>query len=329
MKRSLSILMLGTALVCSSAAFAQTLDKNVKVGSLSDQSGLYSDLGGPGSTLAAQMAVEDSGLLAKGWKIDVISGDHQNKPDVGTNIARQWLDVDKVDIIVDVPGSGVALAVNNVVKEKNGVFLDSGAAASDLTNDQCSPNTVHWTYDTYLLANGTGKAVVKAGGDSWFFLTADYAFGAALERDTTAVINANGGKVIGGVKHPLNTSDFSSYLLQAQASKAKVIGLANAGGDTTNAIKQAAEFGIVSGGQKLAALLLFVTDVHALGLQTAQGLTFTETFYWDMNDSTRAFGKRFSDRMKNHAEPSMVQAGRLFVADPLLQGTRSARRQSA
>jgi branched-chain amino acid transport system substrate-binding protein len=301
--------MLGTALVCSNAAFAQTLDKNVKVGSLSDQSGLYSDLGGPGSTLAAQMAVEDSGLVAKGWKIDVISGDHQNKPDVGTNIARQWLDVDKVDVIVDVPGSGVALAVNTVVKEKNAVFLDSGAAASDLTNDQCSPNTVHWTYDTYLLANGTGKAVVKAGGDSWFFVTADYAFGAALERDTTAVINANGGKVLGGVKHPLNTSDFSSYLLQAQASKAKVIGLANAGGDTTNAIKQAAEFGIVSGGQKLAALLLFNTDVHALGLQTAQGLTFTETFYWDLNDGTRAFSKRFSDRMKNHAEPSMVQAG--------------------
>ena len=192
---------------------------------------------------------------AKGWKIDIISGDHQNKPDIGTTIARQWLDVDKVDVIVDVPNSGVALAVNNIVKEKNAVYINSGAATSDLTNAQCSPNTVHWTYDTYMLAHTTGQALVKAGGDSWFFLTADYAFGAALERDTTAVVNANGGKVIGGVKHPLNTSDFSSFLLQAQSSKAKIIGLANAGGDTTNSIKQAAEFGIVKGGQKLAALL--------------------------------------------------------------------------
>ena len=307
MNKLRSILMFGVAMALSTAAMAQ--DKTVKIGNLSDQSGLYADLGGPGSTLAAQMAVEDSGLVAKGWKIDVIAGDHQNKPDVGTNIARQWLDVDKVDVIVDTPSSGVALAVNTVVKEKNAVFLNSGAAASDLTNAQCSPNTVHWTYDTYLLANGTGKAVVKSGGDSWFFLTADYAFGAALERDTTAVIKANGGKVLGGVRHPLNTSDFSSFLLQAQSSKAKVIGLANAGGDTTNAIKQASEFGIVSGGQKLAALLLFITDVHSLGLNVAQGLTFTETFYWDMNDQTRAFSKRFSERSKNKAPPSMVQAG--------------------
>ena len=302
-------LLLGSALslAAASAAFAQ--DKIVKIGALSDQSGLYADLGGPGSTLAAQMAVEDSGLVAKGWKIDVISGDHQNKPDVGVNIARQWFDVDKVDIIVDVPNSGVALAVNNVVKEKNGVYINSGAATSDLTNAQCSPNTVHWTYDTYMLAHGTGQALVKAGGDSWFFLTADYAFGAALERDTTAVINANGGKVLGDVKHPLNTADFSSFLLQAQASKAKVIGLANAGGDTTNSIKQAAEFGIVKGGQKLAALLLFLTDVKAIGLETAQGLNFTETFYWDRDDASRAFSKRFSARMKNGAEPTMVHAG--------------------
>lgn len=307
MKKSLSLLMMSAAVAVSGSAFAQ--DKTVKIGNLSDQSGLYADLGGPGSTLAAQMAAEDAGLAAKGWKIEVVSGDHQNKPDVGTNIARQWLDVDKVDVIVDTPSSGVALAVNTVVREKNAVFLNSGAAASDLTNAQCSPNTVHWTYDTYLLANGTGKAVVKSGGDSWFFLTADYAFGHALERDTTAVVTANGGKVLGGVKHPLNTSDFSSFLLQAQSSKAKVIGLANAGGDTTNSIKQAAEFGIVSGGQKLAALLLFITDVHALGLNVAQGLTFTETFYWDMNDQTRAFSKRFSERMKNKAMPSMVHAG--------------------
>jgi len=302
-------LLLGTALSIASANFAVAQDKTVKIGALSDQSGLYADLGGPGSTLAAQMAVEDSGLTGKGWKIDVISGDHQNKPDVGTAIARQWFDVDKVDVIVDVPNSGVALAVNNVVKEKNGVYINSGAATSDLTNAQCSPNTVHWTYDTYMLAHTTGQALVKAGGDTWFFLTADYAFGAALERDTTAVIQANGGKVVGGVKHPLNTSDFSSFLLQAQSSKAKIIGLANAGGDTTNSIKQAAEFGIVKGGQKLAALLLFLTDVKAIGLETAQGLNFTETFYWDMNDQTRAFSKKFSARMKNGAPPTMVQAG--------------------
>ncbi len=307
--KSIASFLLGTALTLTAAGAAFAQDKTVKIGALSDQSGLYADLGGPGSTLAAQMAVEDSGLAAKGWKIDVISGDHQNKPDIGTAIARQWFDVDKVDAIVDVPNSGVALAVNNVVKEKNGVYINSGAATSDLTNAQCSPNTVHWTYDTYMLAHTTGQALVKAGGDTWFFLTADYAFGAALERDTTAVITANGGKVVGGVKHPLNTPDFSSFLLQAQASKAKIIGLANAGGDTTNTIKQAAEFGIVKGGQKLAALLLFLTDVKAIGLETAQGLNFTETFYWDMNDQTRAFSKRFSAKMKNNAPPTMVQAG--------------------
>jgi branched-chain amino acid transport system substrate-binding protein len=309
MQNKISALLLGTALTLASASFAVAQDKTVKIGALSDQSGLYADLGGPGSTLAAQMAAEDSGLTAKGWKIEIISGDHQNKPDVGTTIARQWFDVDKVDAIVDVPNSGVALAVNNVIKEKNGVYINSGAATSDLSNAQCSPNTVHWTYDTYMLAHTTGQALVKAGGDSWFFLTADYAFGAALERDTTAVINANGGKVVGGVKHPLNTSDFSSFLLQAQSSKAKIIGLANAGGDTTNSIKQAAEFGIVKGGQKLAALLLFITDVKAIGLETAQGLNFTETFYWDLNDQTRAFSKKFAARMKNGAPPTMVQAG--------------------
>src|ERR1700738_5226612 len=301
-------LLLGTALSLASASFAAAQDKTVKIGALSDQSGLYADLGGPGSTLAAQMAVEDSGLAAKGWKIDVISGDHQNKPDIGTAIARQWFDVEKVDVIVDVPNSGVALAVNNIIKEKNGVYINSGAVTSDLTNAQCSPNTVHWTYDTYMLAYATGQALVKAGGNSWFFLPADYAFGAALERDTTAVILANGGKVVGGVKHPLNTADFSSFLLQAQSSKAKIIGLANAGGDTTNSIKQAAEFGIVKGGQKLAGLLLFLTDVHGLGLNTAQGLILTETFYWDMNDQTRAFAKRFAAG-NGGKYPTMVQAG--------------------
>lgn len=301
-------LMLGTAMtLAASAAFAQ--EKVVKIGNLNDMSGLYADLGGPGSELAAKMAIEDSGLLAKGWKIEVISADHQNKPDIGSNIARQWYDVDGVDIILDTPNSGVALAVSAVTKDKNRVFINSGAASSDLTGKACTPNTVHWTYDTYTLANGTGKAVTKAGGDSWFFLTADYAFGHALERDTEAVAVANGAKVVGKVRHPLNNADFSSFLLQAQASKAKVVGLANAGGDTTNSIKQAAEFGITQGGQKLAALLLFSSDVHALGLQLAQGLTFTETFYWDLNDQTRAFSEKFQQRSPKKLKPTMVQAG--------------------
>src|SRR5258708_2906460 len=287
-------------------AFAQ--DKTVKIGVLNDMSSLYADIGGPNSVAAIKMAVEDSGLPAKGWKIDVLSGDHQNKPDVGTNIARQWIDNDKVDAIADTPNSGVALAVSNLVREKNAVLLNSGAATADLTGKACSPNTISFTYDTYMLANGTGRALTKAGGDTWFFLPPDYAFGHARERDTAAVVTANGGKVLGGVKHPLNTSDFSSFLLQAQASKAKVVGLANAGGDTTNAIKQASEFGIVAGGQKLAALLLFINDVHSLGLKTAQGLTFTESFYWDLNDQTRAWSKRFAALANKNAMPSMTQA---------------------
>jgi branched-chain amino acid transport system substrate-binding protein len=299
--------VLGASLLLASAALAD--DKVVKIGSLSDQSSLYADVGGPGSTLAAQMAVEDSGLTKKGWTIDVISADHQNKPDIGAGIARKWFDEDKVDAIVDVPNSGVGLAVAAVAKEKNGAYFNSGAASSDLTGKACTPNTIHWTYDTYALANGTGKAVVKAGGDSWFFLTADYAFGHALQRDTSAVVEANGGKVIGSVNVPLNTPDFSSFLLQAQSSKAKIIGLANAGGDTTNSIKQAHEFGIVAGGQKLAALLLFISDVNSLGLDVAQGLELTSAFYWDMNDGTRAFSKRFAERMKNHSMPTMVHAG--------------------
>jgi branched-chain amino acid transport system substrate-binding protein len=309
MKQGISAIVLGAAFLLGIAGASKADDKTIKIGVLTDNSGLYADLGGAGSTVAAQMAIEDSGMAAKGWKIDLISADHQNKPDVATNIARQWVDVEKVDIFMDVLNSGVALAVNNLVREKNAILIDTGAATSDLTNAQCSPNTVHWVYDTYMLAHSTGQALVKAGGDTWFFLTADYAFGAALERDTTAVVIKSGGKVLGAVKHPLNSSDFSSFLLQAQASKAKIIGMANAGGDTTNTIKQAAEFGIVSGGQKLAGLLLFITDVHSLGLKVAQGLNFTETFYWDLNDGTRAFSKRFSERMKNKAMPSMVQAG--------------------
>ncbi len=288
-------------------AFAQ--DKTIKIGVLNDMSSLYADIGGPNSVAAIKMAVEDSGLTAKGWKIQVLSGDHQNKPDIGTNIARQWLENEKVDVIADTPNSGVALAVSNLVKEKNAVLLNSGAATADLTGKACTPNTISFTYDTYMLANGTGKALTKSGGDSWFFLTADYAFGHALERDTNAVAILNGGKVLGGVRHPLNTSDFSSFLLQAQSSKAKVVGLANAGGDTTNSIKQAAEFGIVSGGQKLAALLLFITDVHSLGLKTAQGLTFTESFYWDLNDQTREWSKRFAKVSPKGMMPSMTVAG--------------------
>jgi len=303
----------GAALIaCAGLALATPAlaqDKTVKIGVLNDMSSLYADIGGPNSVAAVKMAVEDSGLAAKGWKIDVLTADHQNKPDVGVNIARQWIDVDKLDAVVDTPTSSVALAVSNLVKEKNSILINSGGASADITGKACTPNTLSVTYDTYMLATGTGKALTKAGGDSWFFLTADYAFGHALERDTAATVTANGGKVLGGVKHPLNTSDFSSFLLQAQSSKAKVIGLANAGGDTTNAIKQAAEFGIVAGGQKLAALLLFINDVHSLGLRTAQGLTFTESFYWDMNDNTRQWSKRFQKLSPKGTMPSMTVAG--------------------
>src|SRR3954447_24021331 len=280
----------------------------VKIGVMSDMSSLYSDIGGPGSTAAAKLAIADFTATNKDIKVELVSADHQNKPDIGSNVANQWFDVDKVDMIVDVPNSGVALAVSQVAANKNKVFVVSGAAASDLTGPKCNANTVHWAYDTWMLANGTGKALVKTGGDTWFFLTADYAFGHALERDTAAAVEANGGKVVGKVRHPLNTNDFSSFLLQAQASKAKVIGLANAGGDTINSIKQASEFGIVKGGQKLAGLLVFVADVNALGLQTAQGLTLTETFYWDANDTNRAWTKRWQQERAGKF-PTMIHAG--------------------
>ena len=294
--------------VAAAPVHAQVSDGVIKIGVLNDQSSLYADLAGQGSVVAARMAVEDFGADKKGMKVEIVSADHQNKPDVGSSIARQWLDVDKVDVIVDVPNSGVALALNQIVREKGRALLISGAATADLTGKACSPNTIHWTYDTWALANGTGSAIVKTGGDTWFFLTADYAFGHALERDTEAVVVKAGGKVLGKVRHPLNTQDFSSFLLQAQASKAKIIGLANAGGDTTNAIKQAAEFGLVKGGQNLAGLLVFITDVHALGLDKAQGLIMTETFYWDMNDKTRAFAKKFAERNRQ-IHPTMIHAG--------------------
>src|SRR5215813_5258303 len=268
MKRA--AIVLATALALGPvAALAQISDGVIKIGVLNDRSSLYADLAGQGSVVAARMAVEDFGADKKGMKVEIISADHQNKADVGSAIARQWYDVDKVDVIVDVPNSGVALAVNQITRDKGKALLVSGAATADLTGKACSPNTIHWTYDTWALANGTGNAIVKTGGDTWFFITADYAFGHALERDVEAVVIKNGGKVLGKVRHPLNTPDFSSFLLQAQASKAKIVGLANAGGDTTNAIKQAAEFGIVKGGQSLAGLLVFITDVHALGLPTA------------------------------------------------------------
>jgi len=300
---------LGVAAALSlGTAQAQVSDGVIKIGVLSDMSSLYTDLAGAGSVVAAKMAVEDSGIEKRGYKVEIVSADHQNKADIGSAIASKWYDAEKVDVIVDVPNSGVALAVNQITRDKGKAFLVSGAASSDLTGKSCSPNTIHWTYDTWMLANGTGSSIVKTGGDTWFFLTADYAFGLALERDTEAVVLKNGGKVLGKVRAPLNTQDFSSFLLQAQASKAKIIGLANAGGDTTNSIKQAAEFGIVKGGQNLAGLLVFLTDIHALGLPTAQGLIITNTFYWDTNDQTRAFAKRFSAQDKG-IYPTMVHAG--------------------
>jgi branched-chain amino acid transport system substrate-binding protein len=304
-----TLMALAACCGAAGAAHAEYSDGVIKIGVMNDQSGLYADLSGQGSVWAARKAIEDFCKTTKCHdKIEVVFADHQNKPDIGSNVVRQWYDVDKVDVVVDVPTSSVALAVSNITKEKNKVFLVSGAAASDLTGKACTPNTIHWTYDTWALANGTGNAIVKTGGDTWFFITADYAFGHALERDTAAVVEKNGGKVLGKVRHPFPGQDFSSFLLQAQASKAKIIGLANAGSDTTNAIKQAAEFGIVEGGQNLAGLLVFITDVHALGLKTSQGLIFTEAWYWDGNDNNRAFAKEFGPANKGNM-PTMVQAG--------------------
>jgi len=308
MKMKRTVLAAALLALATGSAQAQVSGGVVKIGVLNDQSGLYADLTGQGSVVAARMAVEDFGAAKKGMKVEIVFADHQNKPDVGSQIARKWYDSEGVDAIVDVPTSSVALAINEITKEKGKVFIVSGAATSDLTGKACSPNTVHWTYDTWALANGTANAVVKTGGNTWFFLTADYAFGHALERDVEAVVLKNGGKVLGKVRHPFPGTDFSSFLLQAQASKAKIIGLANAGGDTINSIKQAAEFGIVKGGQNLAGLLVFLNDVHALGLDKAQGLVFTETFYWDLNDQTRAFAKRFAAQHKG-AHPNMIHAG--------------------
>jgi branched-chain amino acid transport system substrate-binding protein len=302
---------LGLAIVLTATASAQIgpfLSRNVvKIGVLTDMSGLYADIGGPGSVEAARMAITDFGGTVNGRKIELVSADHRNKPDLGLAIASQWFGIDDVDAIVDVPDSSVALAVQEVAHERNKVFLISGAAASDLTGRACSPTSVHWTYDTVALANGTGAAIVKSGGDTWFFITADYAFGHNLARDTAKVVKQNGGWVLGSVLAPLGTADFSPFLSQAQASRAKVIGLANAGPDTINSIEQAAKLRIVESGQKLAGLLLFISDIHRLGLKIAHGLQHTSAFYWDQNDATRAWSKRFFDKMKR--EPTMVQAG--------------------
>ena len=303
-----AVALFASALVASLAGPAGAADLPVKIGVLGDRSGVYSDISGEGSVVAAKMAVEDFKPSQHGLKVEVVAADHQNKPDIGASIARQWYDRENVDMVIDGVTSSVGLAINQVTKEKNKAFIDTGAGTADLTGPQCTPNTVHWVYDTVALANGTGGAMVKRGGDTWFFLTADYVFGHTLQRDTSAVVAKNGGKVVGSVKTPFPTADFSSFLLQAQGSGAKVIGLANAGGDTINAIKQAGEFGITDGGQALAGLLIFSSDVHALGTKVAQGLVLTEPFYWDLNDNTRAFSARFEKEMGGR-KPTANHAG--------------------
>jgi len=279
-----------------------------RVGVLNDQSGLYADIAGPGSVEAARMAVEDFKPESHGFRVEVLAGDHQNKPDVGSSIVRRWFDTERVDAVADVPTSSVALAVATVARDRNKVFLIASAGASDLTGKACSPNSVHWTYDTWALANGTARAVMERGGKSWFFITADYAFGQSLERDASDIVRAQGGQVLGHALAPFQTTDFSSYLIQAQASRAQVVALANSGGDTINAIKQAHEFGLTQSGQSLVALLAFISDIHSVGLDTAQGLLLTAAFYWDLNDGTRAWTKRFVARTGGRY-PTMNQAG--------------------
>jgi branched-chain amino acid transport system substrate-binding protein len=318
MKSGLWTLIVAAGLFLAAPASAQ----GVKIGILNDQSGVYADYGGKYSLEAARMAVEDFGGEVLGQKIEIVTADHQNKPDLATSIARRWYDVEGVDMITELTTSSVALAVQELSKEKKKIDIVVGAATSRLTGDACTPYGFHWAYDTHALAVGTGGALVEAGGNTWFFLTADYAFGYALEKDTSDIVNAKGGKVVGSVRIPLNSSDFSSFLLQAQSSKAKIIGLANAGLDTTNSIKQAAEFGIVSGGQKLAGLLMTLSEVHGLGLQAAQGLVLTEGFYWDLNDKTRAFGERFMKRTSRM--PSMIHAGTYSATLSYLKAVKAA-----
>ncbi|MEI2733432.1 MAG: ABC transporter substrate-binding protein [Rhodoblastus sp.] len=302
-------IVLGAIAALASAAPVAAADMpTFRVGVLNDQSGLYADIAGPGSVEAARMAVEDFQPEKHGFKVEVVAADHQNKPDIGSSIARKWFDVDNVDAIADVPTSSVALAVSQIAKDKDKTFLIASAGSSDLTGKSCTPNNVHWTYDTWALANGTARAVIASGGKSWFFLTADYAFGKALERDAAEIVNANGGTVVGHVLAPFQTPDFSSFLLQAQQSKASIIALANSGGDTINSLKQAQEFGVTAGAQKMAGLLVFLSDVHAMGLPIAKNLLLTEAFYWDMNDKTREWTKRFAPR-NGGKYPTMNQAG--------------------
>ncbi len=312
MRRKILSTMIQSALLSLTLAGGPALAQSgklsgdmVKIGVMNDMSGLYADIGGPGSVEAAKMAVADFGGKIFGKPIEVVAADHQNKPDVGASKAREWFDAQGVDMIVDVPTSSVGIAVAKVANEKKRAYFNTGSASKALTNEECNPYTVHYAYDTYALANGTGKAIVETGGKSWFFLTADYAFGHALEQDTAAVVKAAGGQVLGAVRHPLNASDFSSFLLQAQASKAQIIGLANAGGDTINSVKAANEFGLTKN-QTLAGLLIFISDIHSLGLKTAQGMLLTDAWYWDMNDETRKFGRRFFEKMKRM--PSFDQA---------------------
>ena len=303
----LKSIALAAALAVSGAAQAQISDNVVRIGVLTDLSGAYSDIAGKGTVIATQMAVDD--FMAKEkptFKIEVVSADHLNKGDVAANKAREWIERDKVDVVTELVTSSVALAVQKIAKEKNKIALVSGAASTRITNEDCNDVTVHWTYDTYAVANGTAKAVTKAGGKKWFFLTADYAFGHSLEKDASDVVKANGGEVVGAVRHPFPGSDFSSFLLKAQSSGAQIIGLANAGTDTINSIKQAAEFGVTPK-QQLAGLLMFISDVHSLGLKTTQSMYLTEGFYWNLNDDTRAWSKRFFDQHKRM--PTMVQAG--------------------
>lgn len=307
MKLTKTAVMTSILALVSGAAWAQD-PIALKLGVLNDRSGVYADLSGEGSVIAAQMAVEDFGAADKGMTVEIVSADHQNKPDIASNTARQWIDSDGVDLILDTPTSSAALAVAEIVKEKNKIVMVSGGGTSDLTGAKCSPNTVHWTYDTWALGNGTPTALVKEGLKSWFFITADYAFGHALEKDASAAVLAAGGEIKGQVKHPFPGQDFSSYLLQAQSSGAQVIGLANAGGDMINTVKQASEFGITQGGQTLAGLLVFITEVHALGLEAAQGLMLTDAFYWDQNDDTREWSKRFAERHGGDM-PTSVHAG--------------------
>jgi branched-chain amino acid transport system substrate-binding protein len=325
-----SILVIAAAALAASfgAASAQISGDVVKIGVLTDMSATYADLSGKGSALAAQMAAEDFGGKVLGKPIEIVSADHQNKPDIASNIANQWFDTENVDAITDLTTSSVALAVQEIARNKNRMTMVTGAATSDLTGPKCSPTGVHYVYDTYALANGTGGALVKDGGDTWYFITADYAFGHALERDTGNAVTAAGGKVLGNVRHPFPANDFSSFLLQAQASGAKVVGLANAGADTINSIKQAQEFGLVAGGQRLAGLLVFISDVHSLGLKTAQGLVITTGFYWDYNDETRAWSKRYGEKFGGRM-PTMVQAGVYSAVMHYLKAIEAAKTDDA